>query len=422
MTSARPDALDQMIAAVPWSRLAHAYDVALDAPPMLKTLAASVAGGTSEGVDDLEEWLLGSVVHQGTPYSATAPVLWIARRILGEDPTHPVLGSCLQAVEEVATTLRWIDGSEDRDADAASFVERNEDGEPLWATCLPPDRPLAPAGQDGVHDDYFVAATPDPATLAACVRDWEQTVVDCVRDRLSLDEAVAAAGAMVRHSASPGLVEALRSLVHGPEDDGLRAASAFALAASGWSAALVDGLIDDPDPVVRLGGALGSPDHVRAAPVLVAAAVDRASVRATFPQGFAGPEPWLTPAVVSAVLDRVPVDTADARLVDGLEQQLATVDYGPMGATYEWGPVLRWLFPDRWQPSAYVDMPSSGDLSDTQRRLLGALVRNDDPWVDAAGNAGLVLGQVGLPHDRALVAALVGAQRPRRWPRWRHRP
>ncbi|MEQ7129210.1 hypothetical protein ABN034_32420 [Actinopolymorpha sp. B11F2] len=121
------------------------------------------------------------------------------------------------------------------------------------------------------------------------------------------------------------------------------------------------------------------------------------------------------------VLGRVSLDAADDRLVDGLEQQLATVAYGPLGATYEWGRLLAWLLPDRWQPASYIDVPSSDDLSNTHGRLLAALARNDDPWEQGAGNACLVLGQVGLPHDRAVVAALAGVEvpgRPSWWRRW----
>jgi hypothetical protein len=42
-------------------------------------------------------------------------------------------------------------------------------------------------------------------------------------------------------------------------------------------------------------------------------------------------------------------------------------------------------------PASCVDVPSSDDLSNTQGRLLAALVRNDDPWERGAGNASLVL-------------------------------
>ncbi|MEQ4205763.1 hypothetical protein ABNF93_10385 [Actinopolymorpha sp. B9G3] len=317
--------------------------------------------------------------------------------------------------------MRW---SAEREGDCPGEdpePQRSAADQPPWATYLPLDGELAKKHGGRVHDDYFLAAEADVDTLTACVLDWEQTVVDCVRDRRYLDEAIDAGSAMVRLAPSSPLVHALHSLVNGPEDSRRRAASAFALAASGRATPDVDALIDHDDRAIRVAAALGYPDHPRALETLVGAAADRNWVRATFPRGFIGPEPWLASALLVAVLDRVSVDAADDRLVDGLEQQLATVAYGPLGATYEWGRLLAWLFPDRWQPASYINVPSSDDLSNTQGRLLAALARNDDPWEQGAGNASLVLGQVGLPHDRAVIAALAGVEvpgRPSWWRRW----
>ena len=408
------DPLGDLIATVPWARLAHAYDVALDAPTWLRVLAAGVAGGTSEGLEELDDWLLYSVVHQGTPYSATAPVLWISRRILGDGSRYPALAWCMLAVADSATALRLIverqgDGSGDEPE-----PQRSTAGQPPWATYLPLGRELTTKQGDRVHDDYFLAAPADAVTLTACVRPWEQTVADCVRDGRFLDEAIAAACAMVRLAPSSALVAALRPLVDGPEDNRRRAAAAFALAASGAATPDVDALIDHEDRTIRVAAALGCPDHPRALRTLVGAAADRDWARATFPRGFVGPEPWLGSALLVTVLDRVPVDAADELLIAGLEQQLATTAYGPLGATYEWGRVLAWLFPDRWRPSSYLDPPPSEELTNTQSRLLAALVGNDDPWERGAGNASGALGQVGLPHDRAVVAALTGVEKPRR--------
>jgi hypothetical protein len=111
------DALGGLIATVPWSRLAHAYDVALDAPTWLGALATGVAAGTPEGLEDFADWLLYSVVHQGTPYSATAPVLWISRRILGDGSRHPALAWCMLAVADSARALRL---SVEREGDGSS--------------------------------------------------------------------------------------------------------------------------------------------------------------------------------------------------------------------------------------------------------------------------------------------------------------
>jgi hypothetical protein len=414
---AEPDAsLAELVDAVPWARLAHAYDVALDAPTHLRSLVASVAAQRPAD-ETFEEWLSYSVVHQGTPYSATPPVLWLARRILDSDPSNVAVGWCLLVVAECATALRWA--GYDANGDSANPpLERSKLGEPLWATYLPADRAVAPKQQerDRVADDYFVAATADPATLSACVADWKPTVLKCLAEGRFPDEAVAAAGAMVRLASAPDLVTALTTLVDSSHSTHRRAAAAFALAAVG---ADVDRLVRHQDPAVRLASALGRPDHPHSERILVGAIADQSWLRTTFPTGFTGPEPWMAPALLTAVLDHVPVTSADSTLVEALERLLATKDFGPLGATYEWGPVLRWLFPDRWQQTSYSAPLEPADLSPVQFRLLTALLNNDDPWQAGQGNASLELGRVGLPHDRAIVAGVLGGmpKKSRGW--WR---
>lgn len=414
---AEPDASpEQLVNAVPWARLTHAYDVAVDAPAYLRSLAASVAvRRAADGA--FEDWLSYSVVHQGTPYSATPPVLWLARRILEGDPSNVALGWCLLVVAECADALRWAgcDGSGDS---ANPPLERNRVGEPLWATYLPADRAVTPKQKerDQVADDYWVAATVDLETLSACVADWEPTVIACLADGRFPDEAVTAASAMVRLAPVPDLVAALVPIVDRSQRAEWRAAAAFALAAVDSN---VDELVHHEDRAVRLASALAQPDHPDALEILVEALADQGWCRTTFPAGFTGPEPWMVPALLTAVLERVPATSADTTLVEALGRLLATKEFGPLGATYEWGPVLRWLFPDRSQQASYRAPLEPGELSPVQRRLLTALLQNDDPWQAGQGNASLALGRVGLPHDRAIVAGHLGIKpaRARAW--WR---
>lgn len=418
-TMAEPDAFsDELLDAVPWARLAHAYDMALDAPAHLRSLAASVAA-LRPADDAFDVWLSSSVVHQGTPYSATPPALWLARRILDGDPDNVAVGWCLLAVAECATALRWA-GYDTSGDSTDPPLERNKVGEPLWATYLPADRAAAPKQQerDRVSDDYFVSATADPATLFACVADWQPTILQCLADGRFPDEAVAAAGAMVQLTPAPELVAALGALVDSAQSRDRRAAAAFALAAVGSG---VDKLMQHQERAVRLASALGRPDHPDAVEILVGAIADQRWLREAFPTGFAGPEPWMAAALLTAVLDRVPATSADSTLAEALERLLATREFGPLGATYEWGPVLRWVLPDRWQQASYRAPLEQAELSPLQLRLLTALLQNDDPWQAGQGNASLALGMVGLPHDRAMVAGLLGITpaKGRAW--WRRR-
>jgi hypothetical protein len=84
--------IDELIDAVPWRRLTLAYDFALDAPVWLRAQM-----GTAELGPEFENWMFSSVTHQGTPYSGTAPTLWLMRRIVEAHPGHPALGPCLRS-------------------------------------------------------------------------------------------------------------------------------------------------------------------------------------------------------------------------------------------------------------------------------------------------------------------------------------
>ena len=62
--------------AVDWGRLTHAYGPAGDVPALLRALAAN-----DDEWDDAHGELCGSVLHQGSTYSATAPALRVLTQI-----------------------------------------------------------------------------------------------------------------------------------------------------------------------------------------------------------------------------------------------------------------------------------------------------------------------------------------------------
>ena len=408
------DAIDELIDSVPWARLALAYDVAVDAPGRLRALRDATLVSPSREPEGFDDWMFSSVVHQGTPYSATAPILWLARRILSPAPRHPALGTCLLAVAECATALHWA-ASQDWNVPDRPEPERSLPGQPPWACFV--SEAVAPKKDDAdrVDDAYFAASVADLGTLAACVTDWGETVVACLSEGRFVDEAVDAACAMVRVNPTPRLVALLRQIVGEWNDPSSRAAASYALTASDLADDAIADLMQSNHQDVRLGAALGRPDHAVALPTLVEAAADRPWLDATFPRGFFGPEPWLTSALIRSVLDRVEFSTAAPLLINGLVEQLSSLAYGPFGATYEWGPVLAWMFPSRWQSRAYIDVPAPATLGATQRLLLAALARNDDPWENGFGNASLVLGNVGLPHDRKVIRKLARGRIASRW-------
>ena len=78
----------------------------------------------------------------------------------------------------------------DGDDGPSRILYRSPDGDPPWASLMPPGY-NTPAKADGrVHDDYFEAAFADIDVLRECVADWQPTIVRCLAERDPLDGGV----------------------------------------------------------------------------------------------------------------------------------------------------------------------------------------------------------------------------------------
>lgn len=394
--------INELIDAVPWGRLALAYGFALDAPTMLRS-----QNGATDVDQDFVDWLFGAVVHQGTPYSGTGPVLWLMHRIVELQPGHPSLGSCLGAVAECMTALtRFEEGRANDTAERSDGPDlyRNPDGDPPWASVMPAGYDPPPMMDNKVPDDYFRTASPDPATLRSGVYAWEPTISSCLLERTQLDSAIEAASAMVNLSSMGPIADALASLAADSRaGEHHRAGALFALVRANCDQTDVG---DGATRSLRFAMAMGDPARPGSLAVLVDALADLQWLSTTFPRGLPGAEPWLIPAVVTAVIGQVRVDDADDAVVQCLAGVLERPS-GPLGATYEWGPVLIWAFPERVQVGVVQTVPPPDSVTETQRRLLAALVRNEKVWTPKSGNDSLALRRVGLPHDRTAIANLL---------------
>lgn len=401
--------IGELIDAVPWGRLAHAYDFALDAPAMLRSQIGSV-----DVDDDFEDWLVTSMVHQGTPHSATAPTLWLMRRIVDANPGHPALGPCLAALAACATAIGRFgtqSGDECATGESAPALYTSPKGDPSWASAMPPGYVAPPKADGKVNRDYFLACVPDLDTLRFCVGDWQETIIRSLEDQLELDDALFAAAAFMTLWAASPVADALTTLVRDASvAEHHRAGALFALSRAGHD---TTDLVAAGERAMRFAIALGQPDRAGNVEVLVDALRDLSWLSATFPLGLPGAEPWLIAAVISAVLERTDVGSAPDSVVDALVSVLARPS-GPFGATDEWGPVLEWAFPDRVQRGVVQPVPLPASLSGLHVRLLTALVGNDKVWTPTSGNDKLALGRVGLPHDRTAVANLLSRHDPRR--------
>ena len=206
---------------------------------------------------------------------------------------------------------------------------------------MPPGYATPAEADDGVHDDYFAAAFADIDALRG------------VRCRLAPHDRP------VRGRARPTRprVEAGAAVIPlwptGPVADSLLALVRDTTVTEQHRAGALDAVADGPGPG-RAGehGRAGSPVRVRvgrpgadgSVETLIGALSDRGvAVRCLPPRPSRGGA-RLVPAVLTAVLEQTPVDGASDQLVDALVGVVARPS-GPLGATYEWGPVLAWAFP-----------------------------------------------------------------------------
>jgi hypothetical protein len=90
---------------IPWETLGHAYGAATDVPLDLRRLASSDANIRAEALDNL----CGSIVHQGTLYTATAYAIPFLIRMANNSnlPNH----------REISSVLLWIAFSTQINAD-----------------------------------------------------------------------------------------------------------------------------------------------------------------------------------------------------------------------------------------------------------------------------------------------------------------
>ncbi|MEU9245479.1 hypothetical protein [Streptomyces sp. NPDC048385] len=79
---------------VDWSRLCHAYGSAEDIPALLRDLASPA----EETAAEAEQELWGSIVHQGTVYTATAPAVPFLARLVAEGVRRSALVGMLGVI------------------------------------------------------------------------------------------------------------------------------------------------------------------------------------------------------------------------------------------------------------------------------------------------------------------------------------
>jgi hypothetical protein len=351
---------------VAWERLFHAYGAATDTGEILAGPLAAA-----------EDHLWSAILHQGTVWPATPPVLTAVADRLAE---APVLG--LAFIRDVASSVRIGDAAEelraqvaaaDTAAWTAAYVTADEDDQAdLWDDEAG-DLVLAEAALDCWD---LLPKLVGPVTAFLDDPDGEvraggwATVAELLTHPDAADRAPALLPRLAHLAASAATVRERASLV-------------LDLGRLGGDPAP---FLADPAPLVRCAAARTEPlaEDPTAHEELLRAAILPTAVDALagIPH-FAGGQPR---RILIATLTRRVPDFPRLH-----EQALAALPFAfRLSPCPEIGPYLRVAFPD--------GLPT--DPTPEQRGLAGELAARDELWDPVNGNRRVTLRGLGLPDDR----------------------
>lgn len=386
------------IATVPWERLAHAYHGASDAPENLDVFLTSTA--STDELNKSIDWLWVSILHQGSVYSASTPVLWILIDLLVAWPEHPAAESILRGVQTVADFIRLIhDGY---DEERGNPVQQNSHGEPVYEAWV--CNPL-PTKTDDAEDskEYFKAIAVTKRQLQALIRHSIPVIRASLNhsDGTTRTAAVAAGlGALqvVSADATP-LLELTSVIGNSRFDPGAWVSAAMIFGELGHFSVL----LSNSDRRMRLAAAM-SPSTLhdpRSVTELASAVSEPEWLEAEFPSGAAHLDMHLRFHVLRVLLDRVKIDDAGATVVEAL-CALIRKRSNPHTADMDLGPVLHWAFSER-----IVSLPHKGKAAplpdaptQIQAKILRTLCEKTELWDHRNGNASLAFMRLQLPFDR----------------------
>ena len=387
------------IATVPWERLAHAYHGASDAPENLEVFLSSTA--SNEKLGESIKWIWASILHQGSIYSASTPVLWILIDLLAAWPEHPAAESILRGVELVIDTIPCIGDSYDQEC--GSPAQQNGDGEPVYEAWV--CNPLPTETDHAVdNEQYFKACIVTKRQLQALVRHSIPVIRASLNhsDGATRTAAVAAGlGALqvAQKDAAP-LLELVNVIGNPQFDPGAWVSAAMMI---GEPRPDFSTLLEHSDRRMRLAAAM-SPSTLhdpRSVAELASALSEPEWLEAEFPSGAAHLDMHLRFHVLTVLLDRVKASGAENTVVEAI----CTLIHKRAGRYFvemEWGRVLNWAFPER-----IVSLPHEGELAplpdaptQTQLAVLQALCDKKEIWDPRNENASLAFKRVQLPFDR----------------------
>lgn len=384
---------EMLIEDVDWSHLFHAYGVATDTPGYLRSLATDDTDAQEVALDHL----IGAVLHQGTVYPATAPVLRIVSALVGrEELRHrrhdgtPMLAGVLMWIDAVGESAGWHEAGDEPEAptpteeEIADCYRRMTDGDDdVWESEV-----NAYLWRRGIAD-LEAACELARSAVGPLLTDADSAVRLAAQDAYVRLAAIAVDGA--------DLTAPLRAGLEASTDRDERSVLVLGIGALG---ADTTPWLTDPDVAVRTCAAMYLRESSEATAVLIDTLREPLAVDGWFRRRPSRFDAHVRFGLLAELLVR---DVTLDEILPAVVPMIAAA--ARFSATFDWGPILLKAFPDvHITPGVRPDPPT--DLTDAQRAVLRALVAADGAWDPTDGNARLARMRVGLPDVRDEVAAL----------------
>jgi hypothetical protein len=155
-------------AAAPWAELFHAYGPATDTPDHLFALVAGTAAERREGLAHLSS----AILHQGTPWPATAPVAEVLVGLLRAGHLRPVQEEISRFFTEIVEISEQVAAATASRAELE--VEANNSALDAWIAATAPlartDRDAAETAYEALFEDDVLAAALLARAYLGCVR------------------------------------------------------------------------------------------------------------------------------------------------------------------------------------------------------------------------------------------------------------
>lgn len=393
------------IASVPWDRLAHAYHGAWDAPAKLEVFLDPAS--SKEALDKAVEWMWASILHQGSIYSASPPVLWILIDLIAARPNGAASAAILRAVQTITDGLAYFGDS--NDDEQRHPVLKSKPGEPLYEVWC--DKALPNSNDVEDNEDYFVAIH----VRSSLLRDLVRHAISVIRLHLKNSEShtrtAAVAAGLGALQVVPDEAKSLFGLILAigdpAYDPGVWVSVAMVFGRLGYD---MSELLPHADRRVRFAAAMSSSTlgDQRSVKELASAVSEPEWLEAEFPSGVAHLDMHLRFHALRALLERIQPENAEPYLIDAIctlirkRAHKYTVDH-------EWGPVVHWAFHERLiqLPHSGATAPLPDTLTSAQAAILRTLCAKADLWDPSNGNASLAFKYVQLPYDRKALGRLI---------------